>query len=185
MERDATVRGAMLDTFASLAAYQIDQRVLNDTLAVERDRNRSILKGLQATFQERVKGNSALIFEKGNDEVGIGNLPPDDLAPLQATGLAIAWLLRDRAYVKDLSEIYCVGCVFSSNDQPADISYTTFDRSYLQKASFVKAGLEHASFDGADLRQTNFTSARMRGARLTDPPLVEPPIQAILIQKAL
>lgn len=185
IEKDATVRGAILDTFASLRQYPIEQQVLNDTLAAERDRNRSILKTLQARFQKRVNENTETIFEKGNDEVGVGNLSPEDLSPLQATATTIASLVRSGAYLQDLSDIYCVSCVFSSDDRSVNLSNVRFDRSYLRRASFAKVILENSSFDGAYLIQTDFTSADLRRAKLTDPPLVDPPIQAILIQKAL
>ncbi len=185
VETDATVRGAILDTFASLRQYGIEQQVLNDTLAAERDRNRSVLKTLQARFQKRVNEKTDAIFEKGNDEAGLGNLALEDLAPLQATAEAIASLVRSGAYVQDLSDIYCVSCLFSSSDRSVNLSNANFDRSYLRKASFARAILENASFDGAYLMQTDFTSADLRRAKLTDPPLVDPPIQAILIKKAL
>jgi Pentapeptide repeats (8 copies) len=174
IEKDPIVRGAMLDIFASLRQYQFEQQVLNETLAVERDRNRGILKSFQARFQTRLKDGSATIFDEGNDETGIGTLAPDDLAPLQATAATIASLIRNGAHVKDLSDIYCTYCGFSSSDGSVNLSDVNFDRSFLRKASFVKANLENASFDGADLIQTDFTGANMRRAKLTDPPLVEP-----------
>ncbi len=185
IEKDPTVRGAMLDAFAALKRYHIEQSVLNDTLTAERDRNRSILKRLQAEFQDKLKQNTGSMFEKGNDEIGLGARPASDLEPLQATANAIALLVRAGAHISDLSEIYCVSCLFSSASDPSNLSSTNLDRSYLRRANFTSANLEKSSFDSADLIWTDFTGANLRGAKLTEPPLIDTPIQAILIQKAL
>jgi hypothetical protein len=44
VEKDTTVRSAMLDTFAYLRQYHVDPEVLNHILAAERDRNKGILE---------------------------------------------------------------------------------------------------------------------------------------------
>jgi uncharacterized protein YjbI with pentapeptide repeats len=66
-----------------------------------------------------------------------------------------------------------------------NLSSVKFDGSLLRAANFTKANLENALFDAADLARADFTSANLRKARLTDPPLIEPSIQAIVIGKAL
>jgi uncharacterized protein YjbI with pentapeptide repeats len=185
VEKDTTVRSAILDTFANLRQYHVDPEVLNHILAAERDRNKGILEYLHARFRARLEENTSDIFEKGNDETGLGKVSPEDLAPLQATAAALASLVRAGAYLQDLSAIYCVSCNFSSSDASVNLSSTKFDGGLLRAANFTKANLENASFDGADLVRADFTSANLRNARLTDPPLIEPSIQAIVIGKAL
>lgn len=185
VEKDATVRGAILDTFTSLRQYRVSRQVLNEILTTARDRNRGILGVLQSRFQERLQENDKLLFEKGNDEAWLGKLNEADLAPLRATAATIAALIRDGAYAEDLSRIYCVSCDFSSENLSVDLSRSKFDRSYLRQAKFKNVKLEHASFDAAYLMQTDFTNADLRNAKLTTPPLLDPPVQSILVQKAL
>lgn len=185
VEKDATVRGAILDTFSSLGQYGVSRQVLNETLIAARDRNRGILGVLQSRFQERLQENGKVLFEKGNDEAWLGKLNDAELAPLKATAATLAALIRNGAYAEDLSRIYCMSCDFSPDGRSVDLSGSKFDRSYLRQAKFMNAKLEHASFDGAYLMQTDFTNADLRGAKLTCPPLLDPPVQSILVQKAL
>lgn len=185
VEMDATVRGAILDTFTSLGQYGISRQVLNETLSTARDRNRGILRVLQSRFQERLQDNDKVLFEKGNDEAWLGKLNEAELAPLRATAATIAALIRNGAYIEDLSRIYCVSCDFSSESRSVDLSGSKFDRSYLRQARFKNVKLEHASFDAAYLMRTDFTNADLRNAKLTAPPLFDPPVQSILVQKAL
>lgn len=185
IEKDTTVRGAILDTFQSLGRYHIDKQVLNDTLIAARDRNRASLKDLQSKFALRLEKDSKAIFEKGHNEVSLGTPSEEELAPLRATATTIASLVRSGAFVQDLSETYCVSCDFSLKDKTVELSKVNFDKSYLRDALFTNANLESASFDGAYLSRTDFTRANLRHAKLTSPPLSDPPIQAILSQKAL
>ncbi|HUZ47593.1 MAG TPA: pentapeptide repeat-containing protein [Terriglobia bacterium] len=185
VEEDETVRGAILDTFASLGRYRVPRHILDEALRVERDRNRGILRVLQARFRDQLGENDKLLFEKGNDEARIGKLNAAQLGPLRATAAMVAALIRDGAYVKDLSRIYCVSCDFSPKNRRIDLSGSKFDNSYLRRAIFRNAKLENASFDGAYLTRTDFTNADLRNADFTSPPLADPPIQAILVRKAL
>lgn len=185
VEKDATVRGAILDTFTSLGQYRPSLQVLNETLAAARDRNRGILAVLQSRFQERLQENDKLLFEKGNDEAWLGKLNEAELAPLKATATTVAALIRNGAYAEDLSRIYCVSCDFSSESRSVDLSGSKFDRSYLQQARFKNVKLERTSFDAAYLMQTDFTNVDLRNAKLTSPPLLDPPVQSILVHKAL
>ena len=185
VEKDATVRAAVLDTFASVGQYRVPGQVLNEILRTARDRNRGILAILQSRFQERLQENDKALFEKGNDEAWLGKLNEGELAPLKATAATIAALIRNGAYAEDLSHIYCVACDFSSESRSVDLSRSKFDRSYLRQSKFKNVKLQRASFDAAYLTQTDFTNADLRNAKLTTPPLLDPPVQSILVQKAL
>lgn len=184
-EKDPTVRGAILDTMATLRKYRLPERVLNKALMAACDRNRGILESLQSQFRERLKRNGKLLFNQPNNEAWLGNLNNAGLAPLRATAETIASLVRDGAHVDDLSGIYCVSCDFSAKDRRVDLSGSTFDRSYLRDANFRNAKLDKASFDGAYLSGTDFTNANLRNAKFTSPPLIDAPVQAILARKTL
>ena len=142
VEKDTTVRSTMLDTFAHLRQYHVDPEVLNHILAAERDRNKGILEYLHARFRARLEENTSVIFEKGNDETGLGKVSPEDLEPLQATATALASLVRAGAHIQDLSGIYCVSCNFSSSDASVNLSSVKFDGSLLRAASFTKVNLQ-------------------------------------------
>ncbi|MBI4166925.1 MAG: pentapeptide repeat-containing protein [Acidobacteria bacterium] len=185
IEKDMTVRGAILDTFSSVAQFRVPKQVLNEILATARDRNRGILGVLQSRFRERLQEDDKVLFEKGNDEAWLGKLSEVDLAPLRATAATMAALIRNGAYVEDLRGIYCVSCDFSSDSRVVDLSGAKFDRSYVRQAKFTNVKLENASFDGAYLMHTDFSNANLSKAKLTCPPLLDPPVQTILMQKAL
>jgi uncharacterized protein YjbI with pentapeptide repeats len=185
VEKDPTISQSILDTFVSLKQSSVEQEVLDQVLIVERDRNRAIIKNLREQFEMQVNNGSAKLLEVPDDELGFGTTPPSEVQPLQATGFAIAALIRAGARVKDLSSIYCISCNFSSHDGATDLSNVDFDNSYLRDADFSRCKLENASFDGAYLIHTNFTGSDMQRARLTDQPLTVPPIQAILHKHAL
>jgi uncharacterized protein YjbI with pentapeptide repeats len=185
VEPDDTVRGAILDTFSSLGQYGVSQGALDETLRTARDRNRGILEVFQARFRERLDEDDRALFEKGNDEVWLGKLSRAERAPLTATAAIIAALIRGGAHTENLSGLYCVSCDFSAEASTVDLSGCNFDRSYLRDASFRKVKLQRASFDASYLMRTDFTNADLREAKLTGPPLLDPPVQAILVRKAL
>jgi uncharacterized protein YjbI with pentapeptide repeats len=184
VENDPTARSAILDTFRDLSRYQTSQKVLNVTLAAARDRNRGILRNLQQQFEQRIGEDNSTLLSK-YDEAWIGNLRPEDTAPLRATSAVMASLVQNGGYVDDLSRIYCIECNFSTHARPANLAGVNFDRSYLRKAEFFSANLEGASFNNAQLMQADFTNANLAHAKLTSDPLGDPPVQAILSRKAL
>jgi uncharacterized protein YjbI with pentapeptide repeats len=187
IEKEPTVRSAILHVFASLAQYDIDPQIKNHVLIVELERNRSILANLRSQSEAKLRENPTQLSMKEDDEIGLGNLTPESLETLQATATAIASLVRSGAFAQDFSMIYCVACVFSTNDRPVNLSNAKFDGSYLREAKFNRAILENASFHAADLIQTNFTGAILRKAKLTDGPFrnspVYPPTKAIPAQE--
>lgn len=183
VEKDTTVQGAILDNMSALAKYKIKREVLDDTLAVARDRNRVILSAFQARFQELSEENQKLLVDQVSDEAWLGKLSESDLLPLKGTAATIAALVRNGARVSDLSKVYCVACDFSG--EGVDLSEVKFDSSYLRNAKFLGVHLEGASFNGAFLSHTDFTGADLRRAKLTEPPLLNAPVQSILAKKAL
>jgi hypothetical protein len=156
-ESDATVRGALLDTFSRLTRLDVNQSVMNETLERLRDQNRSLLA---------LRKDPSLATAKGNDETGMGQLSQEDLAPLRATATAIAVLIRHGAVTQDLSEIYCESCDFSGK---------TLDMSrpdYANTANFAQwhgADLSETDFHNAILKNANFTGLFLRGHPSTAP----------------
>jgi uncharacterized protein YjbI with pentapeptide repeats len=185
VERDTTVQSAILDNLSSLSRFDMPSAVLNEALVAARNRNRGILTTLRDRFNERSLENNKSLIEEAVDEAFLGKLNESELLPLKGTAATIAALIRNGAYTSDLTRIYCMGCDFSSDTKPVDLSGVKFDLSYLRDAKFKNVNLVAASFDTAFLIYTDFTGANLRGARLTSSTLVNPPIQAILVKKAL
>jgi uncharacterized protein YjbI with pentapeptide repeats len=200
-EQDSTVRAAILDSLSQVTSKEVSQNILNGTLERLRDRDRDLFSHLRATFLERLKQNSRLIREKGNDEVGIGPVREEDLAPLRATASAIVALTRNGARTSDLSGIYCEGCDFSGkvmdmtrsdfaqvsdfsrtdNLSTLNLSGTNFHGSILKNANFIGLILRGASFDSADIIHANFSGADLTGAKFTDSDHRESLIQSAVI----
>ena len=185
VEKDSTVRSALLNVFESIDQNAIDREALNKTLEAARDRNRSALRTLQQRFQSRALKDNSAYTEAGADEVGVGNASADDLLPLHATAQIITALARHGAYASDLSRIYCVECNFASKETRVNLPNADFNHAYLRQATFRKSNLEGSSFDGADLILTDFIGANLQRARFTNPMLENPPIQAIVTEKVL
>jgi len=170
IEKEPTVRSAILDVFVSLSKYRIDQAVLNDALTAERDRNRGILANLHLSVQEPPLAAFPPLIRIELDNMKVGDADTEQRETLRATATAIAALVRSGAYVQDLSSIYCESCVFSSDERSVNLPNIKFDGSYLRQSTFSRVTLENASFYGADLVHADFRRAYLRGAKFTDRP---------------
>jgi hypothetical protein len=187
VEKEPTVRAALLDVVTHLTTKQVASADLNDALEKARDRNRGIFEHLQQSYLENLLA-SKVVDDRNNDETLIGNLTEEQRAELVATAKAITALIRNGARVKDLSAIYCVECDFSGKqmdmslpefattanfsaanpDEILNLSGTDFHNAILRRANFIGVNLRGASFDSADLIGTNFSGADLQGAKLTD-----------------
>jgi hypothetical protein len=120
VEKDVTIRSAILDVFSRLRNYGLQKEVLDEALIAARDRNRALLKTFfqrRAPVGVRPQGH----VESGLLDAGIGNVSPEDSDLLLATAATISSLVQSGASVSDLSHIYCVFCDFSSKDHSIDI----------------------------------------------------------------
>ncbi len=167
IEENQTVRTALLDVLDRLVGYSMQKSALDSAIVTARDRNRAILKRLTDGYLNSLNFGEKWPTGAGFSEVPIGN--PDDRTrqSLEASASAIAALIRAGAYVQDLSQTYCVECVFSSKEKPARLQSVNFDASFLRRARFDNAQLTGASFRNAALIGTFFNSANLAGALLT------------------
>ncbi|MBZ5719199.1 MAG: pentapeptide repeat-containing protein [Acidobacteriia bacterium] len=167
IEKDPTVRSAILDIFEGLQNLRIPSDALKTALVYARDRNRSILKLYTNRFFATPMVNNRMPSGPGFTEVPIGKLSDEESAPLEATASMMAALIRAGARVPDLSQVYCVDCNFGVEGKPLDLAHSNFDGAFLSRAHFDGANLSGSSFHNADLVQTWFTGANLRGAKLT------------------
>jgi uncharacterized protein YjbI with pentapeptide repeats len=167
IEKDGTVRSAILDLLNSLPDSRLSNQALNQGLLAARDRNRAILKRLTDAFWQQQNLAKKRLVDPSYTEVPIGNPSPEERAPLQSSADAIAALIRAGARIDDLSSIYCVECKFSNLSTPSNLAGVRFDTSFLRRADFSGANLGSASFHNADLILTNFTSANLQSAKFS------------------
>lgn len=174
IEKDDTVRGAMLDLLNAIPSMKLKHSALDEGLVAARDRNRAVLKRLVGQFWKQQDAANKRLVDPLFTEVPIGNPTAEERAPLEASAQAVAALVRAGAQASDLSGIYCVECKFSTLDSPSKLPETKFDNSWLRRADFSGANLKMASFQNSDLILANFTSANLESAKLTAEVQLEP-----------
>ncbi len=167
IEQDRTVREALLDSLDKLGVLQISKAALDAALITARDRNRVLLRHTRDEYFFKKIPSSGEWPSDPPLVVPIGNPPDEERDALLASARALAALVRAGAYAADLSQIYCVECVFSSADKPAQLADTNFDTAFLSRAHFERADLTRSSFNNADLGLTYFTNANLTEAKLT------------------
>ncbi len=172
IEKEPTTRSAILDLFNSLP--NLSKQALDHGLVAARDRNRSVLKRLTAAFLQQQTQAKQRLTDPVFTEVPIGDPPPEERAPLEASAQVMASLVRAGARVDDLSGVYCVECKFSTFKRPAALHGVNFENAFLRRADFSGADLSFASFHNADLILADFTSANLESANLTEDTALQP-----------
>ena len=167
IERDQTVRDALLDSLGRLRGTELSKDALNAALVTARDRNRALLKRLTDAFWKTIEPGKNWPSGSGLTEVPIGVPDADGREALEASAQAMAALIRAGAYTQDLSRTYCVECELSTKERPAKLAGVNFDGSFLRRAILENADLTNASFHNAALILTRFNSATLKGAKLT------------------
>ncbi len=167
IEKDDTVRDALIDSLVRLDRNFVQKNAINSALVAARDRNRAVFSRLRNSFWNNLKAGEPWPSSPRFTEVPIGDPSDAERAPLEASAKAIAALVRAGAYERDLSQVYCVECKFSTAEQPAYLENVSFDGAFLRRARFDNAKLAGASFRNADLVSTFFTSADLLGAKIT------------------
>lgn len=168
IEKDLTVRSAILDLFNNLGDIPLTFQALSQGLLAARDRNRSLLRGFTDSFIRKQTESKMLLVDTSFSEVPIGNPADGEKAPLESSASIIGALVRRGARLENLSHIYCVDCKFSTIQVPARLAGVSFEGAFLRGADFSGADLNSASFKDADLILTDFTSAGLHSANLTE-----------------
>jgi hypothetical protein len=194
VESEPFVQSAILDAFLDLNNVTITPLGLNEALQTALEDDRSLANTItEQSRQQVLEAKRQLIAralkvpienipnpvpEKliarlsrsdyldllGLEKAKFDSLDPKFGVPMHGLARLISTLVKHGATNKDFSNIYCQGCDFTG---AADLSGTSFDRSYLAAADFSHVKLKGASFQNSDLRGVFFFSSDLSGATLT------------------
>ncbi len=156
IEKDSSVRQAILDTFSHMDPAVVRTPSREDALRTLLDLNRSTyyailhLPASEPETQHALKEQEAALAEG-----------------ITASASAILIFLQSGTAERNFSGISCEGCNFSAYSKALDLSNANFERAFLANADFSRLKLSGASFAGASLWGTKFEGADLRRSRFT------------------
>jgi uncharacterized protein YjbI with pentapeptide repeats len=158
IEKDSSVRQAILDTFLHIDPAVVQQDAREDGLRTLLDLNRS---ALQVVVREKESSAQAVAMKSQDPDF------ENKVEGLRASGRAIVIFVKDGAAQRNFSGIDCTDCDFAAATTALDLSGSNFNHAILANSKFSGTRLSESSFEEADLAGTNFEGAILRNARFT------------------
>jgi len=156
IEKDSSVRQAILDTFSHMDPAVVGAPAREEGLRTLLDLNRSTYSALLHVPPSEPETQKFLAAEEADLAAAVG-----------ASAKAILIFVKNGTFGRDFSGISCEGCDFSGSPVALDFSNARFERAFLPNANFSGVELSGSSFAGAYLSGTKFEGADLKRARFT------------------